>query len=373
MYKVFNKSISFKIPIKSSIILYSKSSKVLKKTLNEKYTSKICIDRNEINLFIFILTLLNGRISFLNYVKTFIKFVDPKIIITFTDSDIDFYKLKFFYPNKFFISVQNGHRIEGRDPFFTELIKAKKKKISLEIDYYLVFNNQYAKFIKKFIKCKTFEKGSYRNNLIKIKKNKKISKDLLFISQYFSKAQKNISNKEHSIFYSVEKKLLTILKKYCLKNKLNLIILLRGAGPKAEDEKNFYNSFLKNNFKGLREKNAYNFIDKYENIFTIDSTLGYEALVRKKKVFFFRRPIKIKKKYYKHSYRWPISIKENNFTTDDISEKNIFRILKKNLNINYNKWLKINNKHFNNLMIYEYKNKTLLELIKKCLKVETTT
>ena len=372
MYKIFNKSISFKIPRKSSVILYGKSSKVLKKTLNEKYTSKICIDRNEINLFIFILTLLNGRISFLNYVKTFIKFVDPKIIITFVDTDIDFYKLKFFYPNKFFISVQNGHRIEG-SLFFTELIKAKKKKISLKIDYYFVFNNQYAKFIKKFIKCKTFEKGSYRNNSIKIKKNKKLIKDLLFISQYYSAAQINISNKEHSIFYSVEKKLLSILKKYCLKNKLNLIILLRRSGPKAEDEKNFYSSFLKNNFKGLREKNAYNFIDKYKNIFAIDSTLGYEALGRKKKVFFFRRPIKIKKKYFKHSYRWPKYIEENNFTTDDISEKNIFRILKKNLNINYNKWLKINNKHVNSLMTYEYKNKTLLELIKKCLKVETTT
>ena len=131
MYKIFNKSISFKIPRKSSVILYGKSSKVLKKTLNEKYTSKICIDRNEINLFIFILTLLNGRISFLNYVKTFIKFVDPKIIITFVDTDIDFYKLKFFYPNKFFISVQNGHRIEG-SLFFTELIKAKKKKFHLK-------------------------------------------------------------------------------------------------------------------------------------------------------------------------------------------------------------------------------------------------
>ena len=55
-----------------------------------------------------------------------------------------------------------------------------------------------------------------------------------------------------------------------------------------------------------------------------------------------------------------------------VPDEEIIKI-KKNLNINYNKWLKINNKHVNNLMTYEYKNKTLLELIKKCLKVETTT
>ena len=115
--KLFEKSYSFKIPSQSSILLY-RHSRELEKTLNKHDLSKLIIDRREINLFILIVTFFfTGKISFINYVKTFIKVVNPKIVITFIDNDINFYKLKNFYPNKYFIAVQNGYRFLGRDFF----------------------------------------------------------------------------------------------------------------------------------------------------------------------------------------------------------------------------------------------------------------
>ena len=58
-------------------------------------------------------------------------------------------------------------------------------------------------------------------------------------------------------------------------------------GLNYNSEISFYKSFLNNKLKSVKEKNSYNLLDKYENILSIDSTLGYEALVRNKKVFFF--------------------------------------------------------------------------------------
>tara|TARA_B100000780_G_scaffold40038_1_gene24853 strand:- start:120 stop:536 length:417 start_codon:yes stop_codon:yes gene_type:complete len=129
LIRSFKKSINFKIPSQSSILLFGKASEILKKTIKKNNVSKFIIDRHEINLFIYILTLFKGEISFVNYSKTFIKVVNPKIVITYIDNDIDFYKLKYFYPNKYFIAIQNGYRFRSRD-FIDNLVETKKKKNS---------------------------------------------------------------------------------------------------------------------------------------------------------------------------------------------------------------------------------------------------
>ena len=370
--KIFSKSFTFRIPTKSSILLYGKPSKILQETINKRYISKQILDRSEINIFIFILTLLNGKIFFRNYAENFIKFVNPKIVITIFDNDIDFYCFKKYHRNKYFIAIQNGYRYEILDPFFDNLIKEKKKKTFLEADYYLTFNRYYGEYIKKFIKCKIVLNGSYRNNFFKISKKIKFKKKLLFISQYYPRF-KNTPEDEHSILYSVEKKFLLILETYCSKNKLDLIIMPKSNKKNLErynNEISYYNSFLKKNFKSLREDNAYRFIDKYENILTIDSTLGYEALIRKKKVFFFHeRTIKIHNRCrcIKNLFGWPKPKLKSNFSIN-INEKNINRYLKSNLNLSYKKWSRINYKHINDLMVFDYKNKKLSKLIQSCLK-----
>ena len=371
--KILKKSFVFRIPKKSSVLLYGQPSKILQEIINKRYISKQILDRNEINIFIFILTLLNGKIFFRNYAENFIKFVNPKIVITILDNDIDFYYFKKYHRNKYFIAIQNGYRYKITDPFFNNLIKEKKKKTSLEADYYLTFNRYYGEYIKKFIKCKIVLNGSYRNNSVKISKKIKFKNKLLFISQYYPKL-KNIPEDEHSIFYSPEKKILPILEIYCLKNKLDLIIMLKSNKKNLErynNEISYYNSFLTKKFKILSGSNPYNLVDKFENIFTIDSTLGYEALARKKKVFFFHdRIVKIHNKHLKYSFGWPKFKRKSNFSIN-INKKNINRYLKSNLILSYKKWLKINNKHINDLMVFNYKNKNLSKLIQSCLKKDT--
>lgn len=179
------------------------------------------------------------------------------------------------------------------------------------------------------------------------------------------------STEEHSIFYSLEKKLLPIVEEYCLKNKLNLIIMLRNnkRGLNYNSEISFYKSFLNNKLKSVKEKNSYNLLDKYENILSIDSTLGYEALVRNKKVFFFHnRSVKYDNRKFKDLFGWPKLTNNSNFLASKIEKKIIHEFLDKNLKLNFKKWFKINSKHFDDLIFYDYENNQLVKLINDCLK-----
>ena len=48
-------------------------------------------------------------------------------------------------------------------------------------------------------------------------------------------------------------------------------------------------------------------------------------------------------------------------------KKKINKYLRSNLNLSYQKWFKINNKHFNNFIVFDYKNKKLSKLIQSIL------
>ena len=70
-------------------------------------------------------------------------------------------------------------------------------------------------------------------------------------------------------------------------NKKKLHILCRCRDPIEEKaEIQFYNKILKSNCTFKRTynwKKSYEFMDKFENIIFMNSTLGYEAIARKKK------------------------------------------------------------------------------------------
>merc|ERR1711991_1044691 len=79
--------------------------------------------------------LFNLQFKMIYYIHHYIKTVNPKIIITFTDNSIFFYKLKKDFPNIKFIAVQNGYRRRVGD-IYDNLSKNKDK---LMADYIFTF------------------------------------------------------------------------------------------------------------------------------------------------------------------------------------------------------------------------------------------
>jgi len=84
----------------------------------------------KINFFILFKCLLNLKFKYRDYLKEFINYVKPKILLTYIDNNYFFYQIKFKFLKK--ISLQNGHRTEISQDFFYQI---KNKKLNLNSDF----------------------------------------------------------------------------------------------------------------------------------------------------------------------------------------------------------------------------------------------
>ena len=85
-------------PEKSEILLFNKNSDLFFKYLKRYKFSELNLEK-EINIFIIMRLILKfKKINVLNYYIEFIKIANPKILITFIDNNIIFYKLKNIFP-----------------------------------------------------------------------------------------------------------------------------------------------------------------------------------------------------------------------------------------------------------------------------------
>lgn len=268
--KIFKIKFFFNLPKKNVILLYDEIHyttlrEILKKDFNILKTRDL-----EIYFWIFLKQIIFFDFKFSTYCKNYIKFTSPKIIITFNDRKIQFYKLKNSFKNIYFISVQNG----VHDPSFFKKYNFKK----FNCDYFFVLNKYFIQSYKKYINAKYFVLGNFQNNIVKINKYRPNGKFLL-ISQ-FDKPESNIK------LYNFYIKLLKYISSYFLRHNLKIYILLKRKDHSQKEEIKFYNKFFNSNCifqKSNYWKKSYKILDKFENIIFMHSTLGYEAIARKKK------------------------------------------------------------------------------------------
>ena len=361
----------------SDILIYDQvGSESIIPLINKKIDYTILSARFEkFNFFIFFTSIIiflrfkiNYKDFYKNYLIQFIKVSNPKIIITFIDNDFFFYSLKKEFPEICFICIQNG--LSANKINIDDFKKFKK------IDYFFCISEIFARFYQKNIAENTHVIGSlkcneYSKNNFKIKDKKK----LIFISSYSDFKNYKFFNKQipHTKFYKPESMLLPIIFSFCLKQKINLSILLKTN--KIEKEKNFYLTILKkqlslNNHKYLKfynsnkKKLSYEIIKKFNLVTSIDSVLGLEAIsLNIKSLFFTIRGINFNNKTF--AFGWPQKIKKNGFCwLSSVSKKKVNYILKKNLNSTFNKWkTEAFENNFKKIIFYDYKNKNTKKLV----------
>jgi surface carbohydrate biosynthesis protein len=245
----------------------------------------------EINFFIIYKCILNLNISAENYLKNFIKYTKPKILITAIDNNPSFYQYSEYFGIKTAF-VQCGTKTYYKDIFADKKVNNKKNLNKFFVDYMFVFNKKIGQIYKNFINGKIIEIGSFRNNFKKYNNNKK--KEVLFISGFRGK---NISDYYESnpknIFYKNDKNLVKWLYNKSIKNKLKFNILGKST-EYYNDEKNFFIKFAgkKINFiKNLPKRDTYKILNNYKYVFAIESTLAIENLANGGRTgFFFNRP-----------------------------------------------------------------------------------
>jgi len=344
--------IIFSRPPRKKILIFDRNFPYLFiKTLKNK-CEIMDVRKESINLFVLFYTLINNGLKNIkkNYIISYIKLVNPKIVLTFIDNNFFFYEIKKFYSKPKYISIQNGFR----NHIFYKILKKKSLK-NLIVDYCFVFGEINKRILSKFIIGKIIVFGNLKNNFIFKKKKNKYSKDIVFISQTTNSRD----------FFSREKIILKYLKEFCEKEDIKFKVYL--ADNNLENRYKNYEIIKKSN-NDLPKKE----LENYNLFICCDSTLGYEMLSIKKKVVFLNLKKNIKLSNGKIvkglPFGYPKKIKKDGFFWVNTNKKKlIFKTLKKVLMINKKKWNKIIRPYSKEFMVFNYNNIKLKKIIKKFL------
>jgi len=346
--------INFLPPKKKKILIFDRNfdSGSFFKLFNKKECSILDVRYESINIFILLLVFFKSFFKDIKkkYLIEYIKFVSPKIVVTFIDNNFFFYELKNFYTLPIYIAFQNGRR--GKEFYF--LLKKKKKK-NLCADYIFVLGDLYKRKLLSYIKSKIISIGSLKNNFF-VKKQKKLKiKSIVFISQL---KFKNIASFKNDIS-RVELPLLIFLSNYCLKKKIKLFFFPNQNFENYKEISCIKKLIEENAVILKRKKNIIKQLEKYNLFICQDSTLGYELLARKKRVIFF--PSIDRSEKYKYGY--PEKLKnEGFFWYNYYDEKIFFKIICNVVKINEIKWKKkIKNFNFFNFDKNNSKVKSILK------------
>ena len=349
---IFKIKYKFSFPERKNILIYDQhSEKTLKKIINSDYSIINC-RKEKIFLPILLITILKNYSNFFkqfyfNYLKELIKYHNPKKIVTIVDNDIGFYKLKKYFNNVKFISIQNGYRFYKNDLFQ----KISESNENYLCDEFYCFGNNVENFLKNKIKAKYYSIGSLKNNFCLNIMEKK-SNEVCFISSY------GITN------FKSEKFIIDFLGEFCVKYNLNLSILARTT--KAE-EREFYNSLVKRiEFKYYNQTdefcNSYNVLDRSILSISLNNTLGYENIARGNKTFFFLTNDRNTgcSSFLKFGYPEEFK-KEIIFCTKSLEKKIISEKINKVFSMSSVEWNEISKPIIKNIISYDENNKFLLK------------
>tara|TARA_B100000900_G_C20534444_1_gene697749 strand:+ start:59 stop:1198 length:1140 start_codon:yes stop_codon:yes gene_type:complete len=329
----------------------------------------------EINLYLVIKLLINlKKISQLNYYKLAIKLSNPKTIITATDNNKNFYRLKKYFKKKKFIAIQNGYRNDK------ELFESNGNNEKFKCDNIFCFGSQNISYYKSKVDAKIIPVGAIRNNLISKFKNRKIINCLTYISEFRLKKSFHYNKLNYKKMYglnfenfndfiSSEIKIIKLIYLICKKKNIPFYIVGSSDSDPIK-EKKWYQKILKEkkiNFKPKKSyRSSYDFLIRSKYIANIDSTLGYEFLARNKKIIFFSRNINSSKKINDlWNFGWPSVFKKKGFFfTNELKIKETERLINNMISSSKKNWISKINPVKRKIMNYQPGNKKLLKVIK---------
>ena len=353
--------VRFDLPKKNKLLLFDEIHSSSAKKIFKRKFNILEVRYKKIYFWIYLKQIIIFDFKFETYCKNYIKFTSPKVIITFNEARYQMYELKDFFKDINFIAVANGLRFEH---WFTENKKRWPK--NLKCDYIFLINKYYGLKFKKLIKSNYLTQGHFRNNLVKINKTK-FRKQFLYISQVHESFKSiDHEDRDHKV------KLLNLINLYLIKNNKKIHILLRRSkkNPRQSVEINFYKEIFKSNcvfYQSDRWKEKYNILDQFENIIFVTSTMGYEAIARKKKVVCLGPPNRYRGE--DHYFGWPNPNKKkyNFFSIKNVTYKEIERVLNNLNNCNQTNWNKKYYPILKDQSYYDKNNDTLRKFVLRLL------
>ena len=195
----------------------------------------------------------------------------------------------------------------------------------------------------EIIDTKVITVGSFKSNSIfKEEKNKKF--DLLYISS-FNHEKKLIPNTEMTVstYHKNQPNLLRQINSYAQNQGKNLFIYGKKENlVEMAYEKKYFNTCLSDKFTFIENNRlkSIEIIDDSSVVITINSTLGYEALARGKKVIFFNILPNSKTSNFT-KFGWPLDLEDEGlFWTRKFDEKSVFEIIDRVKKLSTEDWIR---------------------------------
>lgn len=368
-----NLKIIFKNPNQNNTLIYDRNiGFALKYYLDIDKIFVLDTRKESIYFFLLLKSFLRNGLSwnYRKYIFEVIRNVNPKTIITNVDNNKYFWKLKEEFKNVKTVFIQNGFRHNYND-IFSELSEKDEKKFF--VDKMFVFNDEVGKHYSKYIVGETFKCGSLNNNRKKIHQGK--AEGILFISEWGPDRKwlnKSLQSKQNFIY--PEQFVFSLLVNFARKNEIKLYVLGRPLKPDFPEDKleeyNFYSEiagsknweYINTNMSG---DESYNLMDNSEIIISISSTLGYEALARRKKTAFFScRGAKFGFKNA-YSFAWPSNLPNKGpFWSNYDDPVEFERIMNYLISLKNEDWNDIVEPYLPKCMNYDFNNNIFLNEMK---------
>ncbi len=377
-YKLYLKpKKELKKPPKVDVIIYDRNGfELLEPYLMGKTHVTFSTRGESINLYILLKSIVKLNFwnlnSFNTYITTYIEYVVPKVVITFTDNDSRFYLISKQFPSVKTIMIQNGNRGITGD-VFDHLEHSDK----FRVDFILSMNVSVGEKYLEYMQGQVIPIGSFKNNM-REKVNRIEEDQVLFISQWAEKPfdssviyfENDGTPIEYEEFFEVDRLVLNFLQKWCDRNLKQLVILGRELETNKDEFQYYLNLLPVNSFKFLPQIDSlsnYHELDKSKIVVFVDSTLGYESIGRANRTasFAWRR---LSNGRQLVRFGWPLELEpEGVFWSSEVSESNFNKIMDYLNTVSESEWKNVVEKYQKMHMEYDPGNSILSNLLKNLL------
>jgi surface carbohydrate biosynthesis protein len=363
-----NANKEWKKPQRAEVLIYDEvGSELFLEYLPQSSVAILSRDGKRINIWALLRSLLKKG-SYRFYDSSYIELVSPKVVLTFIDNTPAFYLFKKTNPSIVTIFVQNGLRSIVGD-IFGYLDRAGSDKTEYHVDYMLCFSKSVCEKYARYISGNTIAIGSFKNNMIGSLGGLGEVRSLLFLSQFRKKPLSQgaimFENVEWGNFFRPEFYYLPLILSLC--NKKNIRLSICGCLNDVTEEVHFFRSLLGNEgwdfIPWKSRESSYQLIDKAPLIVMIDSTLGYEALARGKKV----AALTARGKCINAEgidFGWPMKLPDSGpFWTNDLNEEEFLRIMDYIMNVGDTEWEQLLTQYSAALPVYDPGNGKFISLM----------
>ena len=140
MIRFFQIKFRFDFPDPKKILLLDEVHSVTLKEIVIKDFNILYFRKKEIYFWIYLKQINHFDFSFKTYCNNYIKYISPKVVVTFNDARLEMFELKNIFKGICFITIVNGVRFQD---WFVE--KKKRWPKTLKCDYIFTINKYYHK------------------------------------------------------------------------------------------------------------------------------------------------------------------------------------------------------------------------------------